>query len=95
MLTWDHHEATNNQTGRQGDRWIESLVVHDVKVERSAYTFYAGEVNVEQLLSKLGRMMDAEEICSDPPEVAAAFACRVAIVYKTQDELRRKLKALR
>lgn len=95
LLTWDRNEATKDQTGHQGDRWIESLVVHDVKVERSAYTFYAGEVNAEQLLSKLTRMMNEEEICSDSPEVAAAFACRVAIVYKTQDELRRKLNALR
>ncbi|MGG6312514.1 beta-ketoacyl synthase N-terminal-like domain-containing protein [Paenibacillus macerans] len=58
-------------------------------------TFYAGEDEVERLLGKIGRMLDAEDLRSDAPEEAAARRYRVAVVYKSDEELTRKLKALR
>ncbi|WP_178075961.1 beta-ketoacyl synthase N-terminal-like domain-containing protein [Paenibacillus oralis] len=69
---------------------------HAYPEEASAvHTFYAGEEDPVRLLDKISRMLNAEQISSDAPEEAVARACRVAVVYRTDEELTRKLKALR
>lgn len=60
----------------------------------SVKTYYAGDDDFDNLLRKISKVLDTNEIHSDSPEDVLTRKYRLAVVYKSADELMRKLKTI-
>lgn len=61
----------------------------------SVKTYYAGDDDYDKLLRKINNVVDTNEIHSETPEDVLSRKYRLAVVYKSTDELVRKLKTIR
>ncbi|MCL6457903.1 MAG: hypothetical protein K6T85_07845, partial [Gorillibacterium sp.] len=81
------------------DNQLHSVASEKLGHEQSWYvssvkTYYAGDDDFDNLRRKINRVVDTLEIYSDSPEDVLTCKYRLAVVYKSNDDLMRKLKTI-